>query len=814
MRTHAQKQNQAPIPASSSLSQLNMSAHGCIHNDHPGLSLQGAIANQAVQRMSQADVEESNAGLAGTALPCFEHDFSWIPIHFPPRGAIQAKLSISNAGNAYEQEADRVAEQVMHLLEPKIQRVPINGGGSSICPAEQFGNQHKRPQIKRVQSSDLDQSSIPAIVHDVLRSPGQPLEQITRVFMEQRFGHDFSRVRVHADQRAAHSARVLNARAYTVGRDVVFGGGQYQVHSKEGRKLIAHELTHVAQQRPAGAAFIQREAVTPDPRVTACMQQTEEILPGRVGLLVHMHREQQLVHIFGSELDAFKQLIRSNREARRFVCEAGVPAMVALSDTRSDAGLDVAAARRALNSHRERYTPQALERRPQEWRIERTRVAMTETGSWARHEVRRSGIPSMTGIVGLPAVQRANVSEAIAGLHAALPEAETIARLSGAGQSQLERAIGHLGEARRRASGEYGSLHSRASLGEAQFAVDEARDALGELADHYDVDELQNRVVSLHEAISGLYESIGRETDVDTEAIRGLRDHARQIGRDLREAQREMQGLPASVQRVLFVLRYFQALNQPGFAGAPGADEVAAHRGHLSDIGEDMRRVFGSSLMGADAEFISAVAARIDRQLQVRAAMEQELGRETALVPPRDDVEAYFRGLAAEPNEAVIRTYESFAEAYFEHQGVSSRQDLNVANLEALFARPLSITGTRGLVCTGYAILGARLLELAGANIHSYIIGVRASDQQLVSGNDLDDAHALGRVTRRGQTLFVSNDTIVFSQADGLGPDAVAWSNRANPIFTAAGATIGQANTALEQLLANEIPNAQQRLNP
>jgi hypothetical protein len=814
MKTHAQKQNQAQNHVSSNLSRHNMPTPGRVHHKHAILYLQRAIADQTVQPMSLAYVEESKAGSTATASPRFGHDFSRIPIHSSAGAAIQAKLSINDVGDEYEREADRVAEQVMRMLEPKMQRVPVCGGGSPICPSEQFGNEHKRLQTKRVQSSDLDQSSIPPIVHDVLRSSGQPLEQITRAFMEPRFGHDFSCVRVHADQRAAHSARVLNALAYTVGRDIVFAGGQYQVHSKEGRKLIAHELTHVAQQRAAGVAVIQREAAASDARVTACMQQTEEILPGRVGLLVHMHREQQLLHIFGSELDAFKQLIRANQDARRFVCEAGVPAMVALADTRSDAGLDVAAARRALSAHRERYTPQALERRPQEWRIERTREATTETGSWARHEARRSGVPSMTGIVGLPAVQRANISEAIAGLQAALPEAETIERLSGAGQSQLERAIGHLSEARRRASGEYGSLQSRASLGEAQFAVDEARDALRELADHYDVDELQNRVVSLREAISRLRESIGRETDVDTEAIRDLRDQARQIGRDLRGAQREMQGLPASVQRVLFVLRYFQALNQPGFAGAPGADEVTAHRGHLADINEDMRRVFGSSLMGADAEFISAVAARIDRQLQVRAAMEQELGRETAPVPPRDDVEAYFRGLAAEPNEAVIRAYESFAEAYFEHQGVSSRQDLNVANLEALFARPLSITGTRGLVCTGYAILGARLFELAGANIHSYIIGVRASDQQLVSGNDLDDAHALARVTRNGQTLFVSNDTIVFSQADGLGPDAVAWSNRANPIYTAAGATIGQANTALEQHLSNEIPNARQRLNP
>src|SRR5690349_11231589 len=71
------------------------------------------------------------------------------------------------------------------------------------------------------------QDELPEIVHDVLRSTGQPLDPATRAFLEPRFGHDFSNVRVHTDARAAESARAVNALAYTVGRDVVFGAGQY-----------------------------------------------------------------------------------------------------------------------------------------------------------------------------------------------------------------------------------------------------------------------------------------------------------------------------------------------------------------------------------------------------------------------------------------------------------------------------------------------------------------------------------------------------------------------------------------------------------
>jgi hypothetical protein len=89
---------------------------------------------------------------------------------------------------------------------------------------------------------------VPSIVRETLRSPGQPLDTETRSFMESRFGHDFSQVQVHTDTRAAESARAVDALAYTVGRDVVFGAGQYAPGTKTGRQLLAHELTHVMQQ--------------------------------------------------------------------------------------------------------------------------------------------------------------------------------------------------------------------------------------------------------------------------------------------------------------------------------------------------------------------------------------------------------------------------------------------------------------------------------------------------------------------------------------------------------------------------------------
>ena len=94
-------------------------------------------------------------------------------------------------------------------------------------------------------------SGVPPIVHEVLRSPGQPLDANTRAFMEPRFGHDFSTVRVHTDSKAAESARAVDAAAYTVGRNVVLGKGQNTAGTETARRLLAHELTHVVQQNSA-----------------------------------------------------------------------------------------------------------------------------------------------------------------------------------------------------------------------------------------------------------------------------------------------------------------------------------------------------------------------------------------------------------------------------------------------------------------------------------------------------------------------------------------------------------------------------------
>ena len=187
-------------------------------------------------------------------------DFSLIPVHTTPRPILQTKLMVNSPGDVYELEADRVAEQVMRMPEAEVQREYPCGGSCDDC--------EKKRQMQSLQMKGDGASSghtgAPVSVNEVLRSPGQPLDAATRAFMEPRFGMDFSHIRTHSDRAAAESARQVNARAYTVGNQVVFGDRQFSTGDEDRSRLLAHELVHTVQQ-PSSSGAIQRQLATEAP---------------------------------------------------------------------------------------------------------------------------------------------------------------------------------------------------------------------------------------------------------------------------------------------------------------------------------------------------------------------------------------------------------------------------------------------------------------------------------------------------------------------------------------------------------------------
>ncbi|GHO83207.1 eCIS core domain-containing protein [Dictyobacter formicarum] len=197
---------------------------------HPLLELQHTIGNQAVLNLLRSRNIQSDTPAQASIEPYFDYDSSQIPAYPLLSPVLQTKLVINQPGDQYEQEADRVANQTMTM--PADHSISV--ASLSI------------PRFSGQSNGQIDTAT--ASVNQALATPGRPLESTLRQDMEQRFGRDFSQVRIHSGVSAERSAHEVNANAYTVGHDIVFGAGQFVPETQEGRRLIAHELTHVVQQ--------------------------------------------------------------------------------------------------------------------------------------------------------------------------------------------------------------------------------------------------------------------------------------------------------------------------------------------------------------------------------------------------------------------------------------------------------------------------------------------------------------------------------------------------------------------------------------
>jgi hypothetical protein len=186
------------------------------------------------------------------------------------RHSLPSKLTIGPVDDPLEREADTLAERVIRMEAP-AQVHPADVAIQRRCAACESETKRTNEDESPIQAKASPSSKGPATadVHAAARAVehgGAPLPGEVRSYFEPRFGHDFSRVRIHADGQAAAAARAVRARAFTLGSDIVFDGGEYAPSTLEGRRLIAHELAHVLQQRSAtgqepapGARLIQRQ---------------------------------------------------------------------------------------------------------------------------------------------------------------------------------------------------------------------------------------------------------------------------------------------------------------------------------------------------------------------------------------------------------------------------------------------------------------------------------------------------------------------------------------------------------------------------
>jgi hypothetical protein len=223
MRTFAQKPRIVRQTTSAKSTTPSRAFRGQSRDVQAIFHLQRAIGNQATRQFLENNWEGREGSHSTSISSRYAHDFSRIPIHAKAdtRGNIPTELRISQPSDLHEQEANRVAHQVMGMAEPQVDQQKAmkdtNQAAGQTCPSAQ--------------------------------TAGQPLPQSIREFFEPRFSENFSDVRVHDDLSTHRAAGLIGARAFTHRNRIFFGRSAYSPYTATGRQLIAHELTHVAQSR-------------------------------------------------------------------------------------------------------------------------------------------------------------------------------------------------------------------------------------------------------------------------------------------------------------------------------------------------------------------------------------------------------------------------------------------------------------------------------------------------------------------------------------------------------------------------------------
>ncbi len=223
------------------------------------------------QKATSAPAALVASGLLQRKCTCGNSTMAGVECEECNKKKLQRKLSIGSTNDPLEQEAGRVADQVLST--------PAHSAVSGATP---------RIQCFKGQAT-VDEGNAPASVDRALSSSSTPLDPAIQQDMGHRFGYDFSRVRVHTGAAAEQSVRDVNAHAYTVGNDIVFGAGRYAPESNDGRRLVAHELVHVVQQESGVRRAdmpVQRSATSEVLQRQPTQQQAMPEIKFRIGWLI------------------------------------------------------------------------------------------------------------------------------------------------------------------------------------------------------------------------------------------------------------------------------------------------------------------------------------------------------------------------------------------------------------------------------------------------------------------------------------------------------------------------------------------------
>ena len=487
----------------------------------------------------------------------------------------------------------------------------------------------------------------------------------------------------------------------------------------------------------------------------------------------HRHSSRGLAHERGSDPD---EPYHAMRQAGVLALQrtAGNAATVALLD----------------QPHRYAGTGLVVQRKTPKPPPDPTKVAggeLRDVEAWAETEKKRQNVRDTAAVVGLDPNRAASVRDAAAKLAAAVPGIKASAANVDPTIAALNSAKTLANKARSLTVGQ----HDQLDLLEAQHARNESADAVAKaiglaakLAPDIDVTALTKDLQSIQRSLTGG----GSLSD----ATKGLGASVSQL-QQVKDAAIKRAD---SAVKVSIVLRGFLAVNDPAFRDAPTAAEIAVVRtGLAGGIGDEIGDVFGSSV---DYMFFADFANAWGQQLDARASMSAATGKAAPTVPDRSDAQEYFTALAKKGNSEVFDAYQGFASAFFVHRGIAGEADLR-RTVDDLFTARSSITGRRGLVCTGYAVMGAEVLGKAGAKLSGFSVGVHVDDEMVLAGRFDEQGHAIARMTRAGTAFSISNDVIVPTANALVGKGAVTWGDTSKLLIVGDGKSM---DAAVDDLMA------------
>jgi len=424
--------------------------------------------------------------------------------------------------------------------------------------------------------------------------------------------------------------------------------------------------------------------------------------------------------------------------------------------------------------------------------IDQAGLALRNFEAWADDEKKRQKVIDQAAVVGLDSKQAASVQAAAVKIAAFIPTMQGAAAKADPSIAALKTAVSLAKKAKPLvlSGGRADQLEGGHLTHQSREAVTRAIGLVAKIDTGIDVKGLTKNLKAIQSAL--------QNSGSLTEVIKYLNTSISELQKVRTEAAKRA----TSAQRVEVLLRAFLALNNPAFKAVPTAREIADVKSLLAGgLGDEFGDVFGAAV---DYQFFVDFANTWGAQIGAREEMAAATGRAAPVIPSRTDAQTYFAALAKKRNAEVFAAYQSFASAFFVHRGIASVADLHLKAPD-LFGAKASITGRRGLVCTGFATMGAEALGRAGATLDGFSVGIHASDDMVLTDRLEEQGHAIARMTRGGAPFCVSNESIEKTKNALVGKGAIQWGNQADPLFVGNGGTMDVAvDKMLEKVAARK----------